>query len=611
MGSPAAELASRFERALVAAFGDELSGTDPVIRPSQFADFQANVALALAKRLGAKPRDVAERIVAALDVADLAETPEISGPGFINVTLRRSWIAAALTDQAADPRLGVAAQQQRVVTIDYSAPNVAKEMHVGHLRTTVVGDSLVRTMERLGHRVVRQNHIGDWGTPFGMLLEHLLEVGEDSEEARLLVESPNDFYQAARAKFDAAEAARTGSSAAEAAAEDAEELLEEALGHAEVQYAADADFATRARARVVTLQSGDPETMRLWQQMITLSKSYFNTIYAKLGVTLTDADLAGESSYNDLLPGVCEELEAAGIATVSDGALCVFLDEFTGREGKPVPLIIRKSDGGYGYATTDLATIRHRVRELGSDEVLYVVGAPQSLHFQMVFAAARKAGWLPDSVRVEHVQIGNVLGEDGKILRTRSGAPLKLMALLEEAVERASAVLAEARPEWTEEQRIAIAAQVGIGAVKYADLSVAHDSEYTFDFDRMLSLTGNTGPYLQYAAARIRSILRKAADEGEQAGPITVAEEAERQLALRLLDFGDVVAQVGAAYEPHRLCGYLFDLAQSFTGFYEKCPVLRAEDPAVRASRLALCTVTLDVLVQGLSLLGIESPEQM
>ena len=369
-----------------------------------------------------------------------------------------------------------------MVPIDYSAPNVAKEMHVGHLRTTVVGDALARTLEHLGHRVVRQNHIGDWGTPFGMLIEHLLDVGEDSDEARALVESPNDFYQAARAKFDG-----------------------------------DEEFAARARRRVVTLQSGDPETMRLWEELIELSKAYFNTIYATLDVTLTDADLAGESSYNDELAEICDELEAAGIATISEGALCVFLDGYTGREGKPVPLIIRKSDGGYGYATTDLATIRHRIRDLGADRVLYVIGAPQALHLQMVFDTARKAGWLTDDVEVVHVRIGNVLGPDGKILRTRSGAPIKLMDLLQEGIEKAEQVLAESRPELDAATRTAIAKDVGIGAVKYADLSVSHDSEYTFDFDRMLALTGNTGPYLQYAAARIRSILRKA-DAGRHGG---------------------------------------------------------------------------------------------
>jgi arginyl-tRNA synthetase len=408
-----------------------------------------------------------------------------------------------------------------------------------------------------------------------MLIEHLLDVGEDSEQAKLLATDPNAFYQAARAEFDA-----------------------------------DADgFADRARRRVVALQAGDPDTLRLWQELIDLSTAYFNSIYSTLDVTLTDADLAGESTYNDELAGICEELEAAGIATVSDGALCVFLDGYTGREGKPVPLIIRKSDGGYGYATTDLATIRHRVRDLHADRILYVIGAPQALHLRMVFDTARKAGWLPDDVEVVHVRIGNVLGPDGKILKTRSGAPVRLRALLDEAVQRATAVLTETRPEIAEDDRPLIARQVGIGAVKYADLSVGHESEYTFDLERMVSPTGNTGPYLQYAAARIRSILRKAGTAPE--GPIVHTEEAERDLMLALLGFGDVVAGVGDTLEPHRLCTYLFDLAQTFTTFYDHCPVLKAPAAEVRASRLRLCSVTLAVLEQGLGLLGITAPERM
>ena len=584
MSSPADILTERLQRALGAAFGTEYAGADPVLRPSQFADFQANAALALAKRVGASPRDVAARIVEHLDVADLCLAPTVSGPGFINLTLSQEWLALRVREQAEDPRAGVPLQEAQVIPIDYSAPNVAKEMHVGHLRTTVVGDSLARTLEHLGHHVVRQNHIGDWGTPFGMLIEQLLEVGEHSAEARLLVEDPNEFYRSARAKFDADEAG----------------------------------FADRARRRVVALQAGDPETLRLWHQLIELSTAYFNSIYDLLDVTLTDADLAGESTYNDELAGICAELEDAGIATVSDGALCVFLDGFTGREDKPFPLIIRKSDGGYGYGTTDLATIRHRVRDLHADRILYVVGAPQALHLRMVFAAARKAGWVPDDVEVVHVQIGNVLGSDGKILKTRSGAPVRLRALLDEAIERAAAVTAEASRELDPDSHAAIARQVGIGSVKYADLSVAHDSEYTFDLDRMVSLTGNTGHYLQYAVARIRSILRRADEPAERVGggvgaiaPVLVTDEAERVLALALLGYGDVVRQVGASLEPHRLATYLFDLAQTFTTFYDRCPVLKAEDPAVRASRLTLCTATQAVLEQGLGLLGISAPERM
>ena len=581
MADPQEVLSRRVQSALGAAFGPEFAGTDPVIRPSQFADYQANAALALAKRLGRKPREVSAAIMEHLDVSDLCREVEVSGPGFINLTLREDWIAGQVRSLLDDPRLGVPEQAPDNIPLDYSAPNVAKEMHVGHLRTTVVGDSLARTLEFLGHNVVRQNHIGDWGTPFGMLIEHLLEVGEDSGEAQLLTTDPNAFYQAARTKFDES---GTGSG----------------------------DFAARARGRVVQLQSGDEETLRLWRKLVGFSRTYFNKVYGKLGVTLTDEHLAGESTYNDMLGAVCEDLEDKGIATMSDGALCVFLEGYTGREDKPVPLIVRKSDGGYGYATTDLATVRYRVDTLKADRILYVVGAPQAMHFKMVWATARKAGWLPEDVETTHVQIGNVLGSDGKILRTRSGAPVRLVQLLDEAVERAASVVAENRPDLGEEDRAEIARKVGIGAVKYADLSVAHDTEYTFDFDRMLALTGNTGPYLQYAQARIRSIFRKGGVEPEQArGEISVAEGAERALALKLLGFGPVVAQVGDLLQPHRLSTYLFELAQSLTTFYEYCPVLTAGSDAERESRLALVSVALRVLVQGLDLLGVESPEYM
>jgi arginyl-tRNA synthetase len=570
------ELGPRVSEAIERVLGSEFRGVDPVLRPSQFGDIQSNAALALSKRVGRLPREVASAIVDQLDMAGICAAVEVSGPGFINLVLDDGWISSLVTTMSTDDRLGVPVQPRQRIPIDYSAPNVAKEMHVGHLRTTVVGDALARVLEHLGHQVIRQNHIGDWGTPFGMLIEHLLDAGEASHEARLVETDPNAFYQAARAKFDT-----------------------------------DGSFAVRARARVVALQGGDPETLRLWGELVELSKHYFNRIYSRLGVTLTDGDLAGESTYNDYLAGICEELEAAGLATVSDGALCVFLDGYTGREGKPVPLIIRKSDGGFGYATTDLATIRHRVQVLGADRILYVIGAPQALHLNMVWDTARKAGWLPDHVTPIHVQIGNVLGEDRKLLRTRSGAPLRLMELLDEAEATARAVIDQARPDLDEDTRAVIAPQVGIGAVKYADLSIAHDSEYVFDLDRMVALTGNTGPYLQYAAARIRSIFRTAATTPAQAGgDIAITAPQERALAVALTDFGTVVEQVGDHLEPHRLCSYLFQLAQTFSAFYEHCPVLKA-DPDTRASRLALCALTLRVLDTGLDLLGLESPEAM
>lgn len=569
-------LSPRVSEAIERAFGPGFHGEDPVLRPSQFADLQVNAALALSRRLGLSPREVAARILDELEVADVCDSVEISGPGFINLTLSAVWIASRATVMAANPALGVPSPEPQRVVIDYSAPNVAKEMHVGHLRTTVVGDALARTLEYLGHHVIRQNHIGDWGTPFGMLIEHLLDVGENSAEASVLETDPNAFYQAARAKFDN-----------------------------------EPRFADRARLRVVALQAGESDTLRLWRELLELSKRYFNTVYSRLGITLTDADLAGESMYNDDLTAICDELEDTGIAIISDGALCVFLEGYLGREGKPFPLIIRKSDGGYGYATSDLAAIKYRVQQLEVDRVLYVIGATQSLHLQMVWETARKAGWLPPTVTPTHVQIGNVLGTDRKILKTRSGAPLRLTALLEEAVIAARATMDQEQPQLDGQLRSALAQQIGIGAVKYADLSVAHDSEYVFDLDRMIELNGNTGRYLQYATARIRSILRAAGlSQDDARGAISITEPAERALALKLLKFGDVVTTVGNALEPHRMCEYLFELSQSFSVFYEQCPVLKAE-PDDRESRLALAALTLRVLATGLDLLGIESPERM
>ncbi|MCL6422577.1 arginine--tRNA ligase [Brachybacterium sp. JHP9] len=586
MAAPETALTERFQTAFASAFGEEHRDANPIIRPSQFADFQCNAAMGLAKRLGMKPRDIAQKIVDAVDLEGIAEPLEIAGPGFLNIRLRTDWIAAqaaALTGSD----LGVpAAQSPQTVVLDYSAPNVAKEMHVGHLRTTVVGDALARTLEKLGHTVVRQNHLGDWGTPFGMLIEHLLEVGEDSAEAELLATDPNTFYQAARAKFDAAET--------------------------EGPSADGSDFATRARRRVATLQGGDAESLRIWEHLVGLSKGYFHRIYDMLDVTLRDEHLAGESTYNDELAQTCADLEAAGIARMSDGALCVFPAGFIGRDEQPLPLIIRKSDGGYGYATTDLTAIRHRVRDLHADRIAYVVGTAQELHFQMVFSIAREAGWLPESVEATHVKIGSVLGEDGKILRTRSGSSLRLMALLEEAVAKARTVIDELRPDLSEDERASIAHDIGIGGVKYADLSTAHDSDYVFDLDRMLALTGNTAPYLQYAVARIRSISRRAAAQGiAPASAPLVENAAERALALELLQFGPTLVQAGLQYEPHRLCAYLFSLAQAFTGFYEASPILKETDPEVRAGRLALAQLTEQVLVEGLAALGVNAPQQM
>ena len=566
------------QNALVAAFGADYAGADPLIRPSQHADLQSNVALGLAKKVGKAPRDIAADIVAHLDIDDVAEQPEVSGPGFINFTLKDAWIAREASVVLADPRLGVPlTEHPKTVIVEYSSPNIAKEMHVGHLRSTIVGDAIARVTEFVGDHLIRDNHVGDWGTPFGMLIEHLVDVGDDSPEADLLRTNPNAFYQHARVKFDS-----------------------------------DPVFADRARERVVKLQSGhDPATMGLWEELVDLSKAYLRDTYAKLQVSLTDDDIRGESFYNDMLPGVAEDLEAKGLARISDGALCAFPDGFTNRDGTPLPVIIRKSDGGYNYSSTDLATIRYRVDKVNVDRAIYVVGSDQALHFRMVFAVAREAGWLPDGKRFEHAQIGMVQGKDGQRLRTRAGDNVKLSDLLTEGVERARALLDEAERD-DDLDLDAIAEDVGIGAIKYADLSTARDSAYIFDWGRMISFKGNTGPYLQYATARIRSIFRRAGiDEDTPRGPIVVTAPAERELALKLLGFGAVVAQVAETAEPHQLCTYLFEAASLFTTFYEQCPVLKADDEETRQSRLALCAAVLRVLTTGLGLLGVPLPERM
>jgi arginyl-tRNA synthetase len=575
MTDPEAALSQLVQRALAEELGAEYAGVDPLIRASGFADFQSNAALALSKPLGRSPRDIAAPVADRLTASGAVARAEVSGAGFINITLADDWIADQASALLDDPRLGVepAESAQRIV-VDYSSPNVVKEMHVGHLRTSIVGDALVRVFDYLGNDVVKANHIGDWGTQFGLLLEHLLDVGEQAAYEQLAAGEINAFYQAAKQKFDD-----------------------------------DRAFAERSRRRVVALQSGDPETLRLWQLLVLDSEQYYNVIYQRLGLTLTDGDLAPESFYNDMLSDVCDELEWLGVAVVSDGALCAFPAGFTARDGSPLPIILRKSDGGYGYDATDMAAIRYRVRDLGADRLIYVVGSEQSLHFAMILAVARQAGWLTDKVRAEHAAIGMVAGADGKRFRTRSGGSVKLITLIDEAVERAEKVI-EGRYD-DPEQRRQIAEAVGIGALKYGDLSVSRDSSYVLDFDRLLALTGNTGPYLQYAAARIRSIFARAGlDPAAISGPILLSTAAERALALRLLGFGRAVEEVAAAAEPHKLAGFLFETASTFTTFYEQCPVLTAA-AEIRQSRLALCALTLRVLVTGLGLLGISVPERM
>jgi arginyl-tRNA synthetase len=575
MSDPQVALTEQVRAAIIAEFGPTCADADPAIRPSAFADFQANVALALAKRLSLSPREVAGRIASHLGDSSMINLAEVSGPGFINITLSTEWIGAEATSQLADPRLGVAQAEPQRIVVDYSGPNVAKELHAGHLRATAVGDAVVRVLEHLGHDVTRAAHLGDWGTQFGMMIEHALDIGEQATYDQLASGDLTAFYQGARSKFDS-----------------------------------DAGFADRSRARVVELQAGDEQALRLWQLLVNDSMVYLRGLYDRLHITLGDADMDPESFYSPMLPGVCAELEADGIAVISDGALCAFPPGFTGHGGKPVPLMLRKSDGGYGYATTDVAAIRYRLLDLGVDRIIYVVGSEQQQHLAMVFAVARQAGWLTDAVSVEHAVIGLMTGPGGQRLRTRSGEQIKLADLVDEAVERAEEVIKDRYDD--PEQRAAIAEAVGIGALKYGDLSVARSSSYVLDFDQLLALTGDTGPYVQYATARIRSIFRKGGlNLAEANGPITVTEPAERALALRLLGFSAAVTETAQTAEPHRLAGFLFEAASAVTTFYDQCPVLKAADPATRSSRLALAALALRVLVTGLDLLGIGVPDRM
>ncbi len=562
---------------LQAAFDTISPGADPVLRASDRADFQSNGALPLAKLVGRSPRQIAADVVAAASLDDLCTVVEVSGPGFINLTLSDAFVADEVAAVSADPRLGVATSAApQTMVIDYSSPNVAKEMHVGHLRSTVIGDSLARVLSFLGHQVLRENHIGDWGTPFGMLIEHLIDVGGAASAESFSVRDLNEFYAQARLHFDR-----------------------------------DPAFGERCRQRVVLLQGGDPETLRLWEIFVAESLRHIDEVYGMLGVLLTDEDVAGESSYNPLLDLVIDELGAKGLLVEDHGALCVFPEGFTNRQGDPLPLIVRKSDGGYGYPATDLACIRDRTQRRGATTLVYVVGAEQALHLRLVFDVARLAGYLPEGSDAVHVGFGLILGADGKKLASRSGDSERLIDLLAEGVTRANASMAERPSDLSAEQRARVARSLGIGAVKYADLSTERMRDYVFDWDRMLAFEGNTGPYLQYAHARIRSIFRRAEMPPPPPGTRSrVDEPPERALALQLLGFAAAVEATAEAYSPAKLCTYLFDLASSFTTFYEACRVL-VDDEAVRTSRLALCDLTARVLAQGLSLLGMEAPDQM
>lgn len=552
-----------------------------------FGDYQANGVMAAAKQIKTNPKQLAEQVVRLLEIDDLCEKPEIAGPGFINLRLKPSLVQERLLGMFADPlRLGIEpAPKPRTIVVDYSGPNIAKEMHVGHLRSTIIGDWIARVHDFEGHCVIRQNHIGDWGTQFGMLTAYLKTqypqvLGNPSSAA---IGDLEIFYQNAKQKSEQ-----------------------------------DPTFEQTARQEVVKLHNHDPQTIRLWQHIVEQSRQHYQPIYQQLNITLRPEHERGESFYAAMLPEVVKDLRQKGLAVESEGAVCVFPEGFVNKDGSPLPFIIQKSDGAYLYATTDLAALRYRIQQLGADKIVYVTDARQALHFQMLFKTARAAGWTDSRVELVHVMFGTMLGPDGRPFKTRQGGTVKLKDLLEEAVEKARTVVEEKNPSLPEQQKAAIAQAVGIGAVKYADYANNRETDYVFSFDKMLAMDGNTAPYMQYAYARIRSIERKAAGkdvdidrELADLENLSLAEPEEIELAKKLIAYEQAIETAAASYRPNLLTGYLYDLSQSFSRFYNACPVLGASTD-VRPSRLLLCDLTARVIRHGMQdLLGIQTPEQM
>ena len=570
-------LESKVSSALNAAGAADAPGVVRVAGKPEFGDYQANGIMGAAKRLKTNPRELAAAVVEQLNLASIAEIAdvEIAGPGFLNLKLKDSWLANTLNSRTS---MLATTEKPQVVVVDYSSPNLAKEMHVGHIRSTIIGDATVRMLEALGHQVVRQNHVGDWGTQFGMLVTYLRELDDTDDAAQSALSDLEEFYRAAKAKFDA-----------------------------------DPQFAERSRLAVVALQAGDSEVRALWQRFIDLSLHHCQALYERLGTTLRPQDVMAESAYNDSLPGVIERLQARGLLSESDGAQCVFLDEFKGKDGDILPVIVQKSDGGYLYATTDLAAINHRANTLNADRVMVFTDARQVLHFRQIYAVARAAGFDSDKVSLEHYPFGAMLGADGKPFKTREGSVVKLSDLLDEAFERGRAAVTQAAQLTDLNEIDAAASAIGIGAVKYADLSKNRTSDYIFDWDAMMSFDGNTAPYLQYAYARIQSIFRRGDLSATDAAALQVqdlTEPAEHQLAATVLRVQEVVEQSVAEGMPHYLCTYLYELASRFMTFYEACPILKSEGTQ-RQSRLALAAQTAKVLQGGLNLLGIETVDRM
>ncbi|EAA7950986.1 arginine--tRNA ligase [Salmonella enterica] len=571
-------LSEKVSQAMIAAGAP--ADCEPQVRQSakvQFGDYQANGMMAVAKKLGMAPRQLAEQVLTHLDLSGIASKVEIAGPGFINIFLEPAFLAEQVQQALASDRLGVSQPTRQTIVVDYSAPNVAKEMHVGHLRSTIIGDAAVRTLEFLGHHVIRANHVGDWGTQFGMLIAWL-EKQQQENAGDMALADLEGFYRDAKKHYDEDEA-----------------------------------FAERARNYVVKLQSGDAYFREMWRKLVDITMTQNQITYDRLNVTLTRDDVMGESLYNPMLPGIVADLKAKGLAVESEGATVVFLDEFKNKEGDPMGVIIQKKDGGYLYTTTDIACAKYRYETLHADRVLYYIDSRQHQHLMQAWTIVRKAGYVPDSVPLEHHMFGMMLGKDGKPFKTRAGGTVKLADLLDEALERARRLVAEKNPDMPADELEKLANAVGIGAVKYADLSKNRTTDYIFDWDNMLAFEGNTAPYMQYAYTRVLSVFRKA-DIDEQAlasTPVIISEDREAQLAARLLQFEETLTVVAREGTPHVMCAYLYDVAGLFSGFYEHCPILSAENDAVRNSRLKLAQLTAKTLKLGLDTLGIETVERM
>ncbi|WP_368870935.1 arginine--tRNA ligase [Proteus mirabilis] len=553
--------------------------SEPLVRQSakvQFGDYQANGVMGAAKKMGIPPRQLAEKILEHLDITDIADKVEIAGPGFINIFLSPVWVAQQAEFALADEHLNITKVTPETIVIDYSSPNVAKQMHVGHLRSTIIGDASARTLSFLGHNVIRANHLGDWGTQFGMLIAYL-EKKQNENAADMALADLEEFYREAKKCYDEDEV-----------------------------------FAERARNYVVRLQGGDEYCRTMWRKLVDITMQQNQLTYQRLNVTLTEDDIMGESLYNPMLPGIVADLKAKGLAVESEGATVVFLDEYKNKEGEPMGVIIQKKDGGYLYTTTDIACAKYRHEQLHANRVLYYIDSRQHQHLMQAWTIVRKAGYIPDSMSLEHHMFGMMLGKDGRPFKTRSGGTVRLTDLLDEAHERALTLIREKNPDMDEEELNNIARVVGIGAVKYADLSKNRTTDYIFDWDLMLSFEGNTAPYMQYAYTRVASIFKRAEiDESALTQPISLTQPHEKQLALRLVQFDETITQVAREGTPHVMCAYLYDLAQSFSGFYENCPILSAEDDKVRQSRLKLARLTARTLKQGLETLGIETVDRM